>query len=108
MKVVFGCDFIYWSAIKLFGRNMLKMFVPGPVLKELSKPERKGLINDILLSGFPISYRTSGVLFDTYISNPSIDEGIAFESIKSPALIIHAVDDPAPPVEGARIKVTVK
>jgi pimeloyl-ACP methyl ester carboxylesterase len=102
MKVVFGCDFIYWSAIKLFGRNMLQMFVPGPVLKKLSKPERKELINDIFLAGFPISYRSKGVMFDTYVSNPSIDEGIAFESITSPSLVIHAVDDPAPPVEGAR------
>jgi pimeloyl-ACP methyl ester carboxylesterase len=102
MKVVFGCDFVYWSAIKLFGSNMLQMFVPGPVLKKLSKPERKELINDIFLAGFPISYRTKGVLFDTYVSNPSIDQGIAFESIKPPALVIHAIDDPAPPVEGAR------
>ncbi len=102
MKVVFGCDFIYWSAIKLFGRNMLQMFVPGPVLNKLSKPERQELINDILLAGFPISKRTKGVLFDTYFSNTSIDEGIAFESIKSPVLVIHAEDDPAPPIEGAR------
>jgi pimeloyl-ACP methyl ester carboxylesterase len=50
----------------------------------------------------PISYRTKGVLFDTYISNTSINGDIPFESIKSPALIIHAIDDPAPPIEGAR------
>lgn len=102
MKVVFGCDFIYWTTIKLFGRNMLKMFVPEAVDSKLTKSQRKDLINDILLSGFPISYRTRGVLFDTYISNASIDEEIPFESIQSPALVIHAVDDPAPPIEGAR------
>ena len=97
MKVVFGCDFIYWSTIKLFGRNMLQMFVPKSIYNELSKPKRKDLINNILLSGFPISYRTKGVLFDTYISNTSINEDIPFESIKSPTLVIHAIDDPAPP-----------
>ena len=102
MKVVFGCDFIYWSTIKLFGRNMLQMFVPKSIDNELSKPKRRDLINNILLSGFPISYRTKGVLFDTYISNISINEDIPFESIKSPTLVIHAIDDPAPPIEGAR------
>jgi len=103
MKVVFGCDFIYWSSIKLFGRNMLQMFVPESIDKELSKSQRKELIDNILLAGFPISYRTKGVLFDTYISNTSINEDIQYESITSPALVIHAIDDPAPPVEGARI-----
>lgn len=102
MKVVFGCDFIYWSTIKLFGRNMLQMFVPKTINNELSKQKRKDLINNILLSGFPISYRTKGVLFDTYISNTSINGDIPFESIKSPTFIIHAIDDPAPPIEGAR------
>lgn len=102
MKVVFRCDFIYWSTIKLFARNMIQMFVPGSIYNALSKPQRKDLINKILFSGFPISYRTKGVLFDTYISNTSINDDIQFENIKSPVLIIHAIDDPAPPVEGAR------
>jgi pimeloyl-ACP methyl ester carboxylesterase len=81
---------------------MLHMFVPGSIDNELSKPQRKDLINNILLAGFPISYRTKGVLFDTYISNTSINEDIPYESIKSPVLVIHAIDDPAPPIEGAR------
>lgn len=102
MKVVFRCDFIYWSTIKLFARNMTKMFVPKSIYSALSKPQRKDLINKILFSGFPISYRTKGVLFDTYISNTSINEDILFERIKSPTLVIHAIDDPAPPIEGAR------
>jgi len=101
-KVVFGCDFIYWSSIKLFGKRMVQMFVPGSVYNKLSKPRRKDLINNILLAGLPISHRTKGVLFDTFISNTSINDDIPFESIKPPVLIIHAIDDPAPPIEGAR------
>lgn len=101
-KAVFGCDFIYWSSVKLAGRNMLQMFVPESICAKLSKPDRKNLIKNILLAGLPISHRTKGVLFDTYISNTSINDDIPFESIKPPALIIHAIDDPAPPVEGAR------
>lgn len=102
MKIVFGSDFCYWSIIKLFGRNMIQMFVPRSIVKKLSKSQRTELINNIMLSGLPISKRTKGILFDTYISNPSIDEGLAFKNIKLPTLIIHALDDPAPPIEGAR------
>jgi pimeloyl-ACP methyl ester carboxylesterase len=102
MKIVFGSDFCYWSILKLFGRNMIQMFVPKSIIKELSKSQRTELINNIMLSGLPISKRTKGVIFDTYISNPSIDEELAYNNIKLPTLIIHAVDDPAPPIEGAR------
>jgi pimeloyl-ACP methyl ester carboxylesterase len=102
MDSVFGSDFLYWVTVKSFGESMMKMFVPESIIKKKSKQERRILINDIFLAGFPISNRTKGVLFDTYISNPSIDEVIPFENIKLPVLIIHAIDDPAPPVEGAR------
>ncbi len=54
-------------------------------------------------SALPISKRTKGVLFDTYVYNPSIDESILFESIAAPTLISHAADDPAPSIEGARL-----
>ena len=81
---------------------MIQMFVPKSIVKELSKSQRTELINNIMLSGLPISKRTKGVIFDTYISNPSIDEELAYNNIKLPTLIIHAVDDPAPPIEGAR------
>jgi pimeloyl-ACP methyl ester carboxylesterase len=101
-STLFGCDFLYWSAIRLFGNSMLKMFVPESVLKTKSKSEIKNLIDIVFISGLPISNRTKGVMFDTYISNPSINSEIPFEKIKAPALIIHAIDDPAPPVEGAR------
>ncbi len=102
MKAVFGSDFLYWTTLKLFGRNMIQMFVPKSIYKQLSKTERKSLIDDIMFSGLPISNRTKGVLFDTYDSNPSMDKGLAFDSINLPTIIIHAIDDPAPPFEGAR------
>jgi pimeloyl-ACP methyl ester carboxylesterase len=101
-EAVFGSDFIYWCAIKLFGKSMSKMFVPGSVWKSLSKAERKDLIDDIYLSGLPISSRTQGVLFDMYISNLSMNDEIPYDKIKSPTLIIHARDDPGPPIAGAQ------
>lgn len=103
MKTVFGSDLLFWTTIKLFGRSMLQMFVPEAVQEKLSKEERRVLIKEVLLSGFPISKRTKGVLFDTYISNPSVNEELEYSKIASPTLILHAVDDPAPPIEGARL-----
>ena len=49
-----------------------------------------------------MSNRTKGVLFDTFVSNPSINEKIPYERMKTPTLIIHAIDDPSPPIAGAR------
>lgn len=101
-NVLFASDFIYWCAIKCFGKSMAKMFVPGPVWESLSKAERKDLIDKIYLAGLPISRRTKGVLFDMYVSNLSMNEEIPYEKITSPALIVHAEDDPGPPIAGAR------
>ncbi len=103
MNLVFASDYLYWCAVKLFAPNMMKMFVPKPVLKTLPPEEKMRLVDAILLSGLPISRRTAGVLFDTYRSNPSMDGDIPFEKIASPTLILHAVDDPAPPISGARL-----
>ena len=103
MNAVFGSDFLYWCTIKLFGTSMMKMFVPESILNTLSSPEKKKLMDTVFLSGLPISHRTKGVLFDTYLSNPSIDEDIPYESITTQTLIFHAIDDPAPPIEGARL-----
>ena len=61
------------------------------------------MVADILLAALPISSRTKGILFDMYISNLSMNDEIPYEKIKSPALIIHALDDPGPPIAGARI-----
>jgi 2-hydroxy-6-oxonona-2,4-dienedioate hydrolase len=102
MRAVFGFNFLYWATIKLFGRNMLRMFVPQSIYKEMSNEQRRSLILEVLLSGLPISKRTKGIMFDTYVSNPSVNEKLAYDKIESPALIVHAIDDPAPPIEGAR------
>jgi pimeloyl-ACP methyl ester carboxylesterase len=103
MNAVFGSDFLYWCTVRLFGARMSAMFVPESIWKTLSPSERKKVLDDVYLSALPISMRTKGVLFDTYVSNTSIDDGIPYEQLASPALIIHAVDDPAPPIEGARL-----
>jgi pimeloyl-ACP methyl ester carboxylesterase len=103
MRVVFGSDFVYWGVVRLFSKGMLGMFVPTGRLKQMGREKTAALANEILLGSLPISRRTRGVLFDMYASNPSISKGLDWGRITSPTLVVHAVDDPAPPIEGARL-----
>jgi len=101
-KFVFKSNFLYWFVMKLFGKSMMKMFVPKPILKDLSKQEIKRIMNEVFFAALPVTKRTEGILFDLFISNPSINGEIPFEKIRAPTLIINAIDDPATLIEGAR------
>lgn len=103
MATVFGSSFVYWAAARLAPAAMLGMFVPKPLLADMSPGDIADLRQGILLSGLPIDRRTRGVLFDMYVSNPSIEGSFPFEQISSPTLIVHAEDDPACPIAGARL-----
>ena len=46
--------------------------------------------------------RTKGIVFDLFVSNPSINNDAPFGHIRSPTLIMNAIDDPATRIEGAR------
>ncbi len=99
---VFKFNFLYWLMMKLFGKTMLKMFVPKPVLRDLSRHEISQLMEGIYFSALPVSQRTEGIMFDLFVSNPSINGNLSLEKIESPTLIINAVDDPATLIEGAK------
>ena len=101
--MVFGSDFIYWAVVRLFSRGMLGMFVPAAILQEMPREQRLALAAEIMLGSLPISRRTRGVMLDMFVSNPSINRGLEYGRISSPTLVVHAVDDPAPPIEGARL-----
>lgn len=103
MAMVFGSDFVYWAAVRLFAKGMLGMFVPAPILRDLGTEGTAALAKEIMLGSLPISRRTRGVLYDMFTSNPSINGGLDYGRIASPTLVVHAVDDPAPPIEGARL-----
>ncbi len=60
------------------------------------------IIDGIYFSALPITKRTKGILFDLFVSNPSINDELPFDSISSPVLIINSIDDPATLIEGAR------
>jgi len=101
--VVFKSDFVYWLATKLAGKSLMKMFIPPTILNKMTKPEIEKIKNNVFTAVLPVSKRSEGIIFDNKISNPSIESTpFEFEQIKSPTLIIHAVDDPAPPYEGAK------
>ena len=81
---------------------MLKMFVPKAVFKNLPKNEIKRLIEGVLFSALPVTKRTKGIIFDLFVSNPSISDKVPFDNIRSPTLILNAIDDSATLFEGAR------
>ena len=101
-KFLFKSNFLYWIMMKLLGKSMLGMFVPKKILKNLSKSEIKRIVNGLYFSSLPITKRTKGILFDMFVSNPSINNELSFERIKSPVLIVNSIDDPATLIEGAR------
>ena len=101
--IVFKSNFIYWLTTKIAGKSLMKMFVPSTIIAKMEKSEIETVKNNIFASSFPISRRSEGVIFDNKISTPSIETtSFEFERIKSLTLIVHAVDDPAPPYEGAK------
>lgn len=101
-KFIFKSNFLYWLFLKLFGKMMLSMFVPKNILKNLSRKEKNKLMDDVFFSVLPVTERTKGALFDTFVSNPSIVD-IPFEKISVPTLILNAIDDPATNISGARL-----
>jgi pimeloyl-ACP methyl ester carboxylesterase len=101
-KFVFKSNFLYWFAMKLIGKRLLKMFLPKGVINNLSKQEMNRIINGIYFSALPITKRTKGILFDLFVSNPSINNELPFDRISSPVLIINSIDDPSTLIEGAK------
>lgn len=101
-KFVFKSNFLYWFAMKLLGKSMLGTFVPKNVLQTIPKQKIKEIVDGIYFSALPITRRTKGILFDLFVSNPSINGEIWFEGISSPVLIVNSIDDPATCIEGAR------
>ena len=106
-KFVFKNNFLYWFFMKLFGKMMASMFVSKEILKNLTREERTELMDEVFFSALPVSERTKGIIFDAYISNPSINEMNSLNLISTPTLILNTIDDPATVISGAR-KLTEK
>lgn len=57
---------------------------------------------EIIDSFFPVYLRTRGIVFDAYVSNPSIG-ALPLEQITVPTLVVHAADDPLASYDDARL-----
>ena len=93
-------DFAYWVLSTYFGSSMQSL-VGVPQGFSLS-PEFETEVKTALSSVLPISQRADGILFDTYISNPEIND-YPLGDIQARTLVISAVDDPMALHTGARI-----
>jgi len=97
--LVMKYDFAYWLAVKGLPRTLLNIFVPKGFT--LTAQQKDFYVRNAFEAALPISERSQGITFDNGVSTPSVKE-IPFERIAAPTLVLHAVDDPAPPIEGAR------
>ncbi len=100
-RSVFRYDLVYWLAVTFAPGKLMRLFVPAALLPLLTKAERSFVIENAFKAALPIAERSQGIFFDNETSTPSVDD-IPFEGIVTPTLIVHASDDPAPPIEGAR------
>lgn len=94
IRGIFGSDFISWLLTTPFRPAMQRMFVPSSYpLTHKEQIEITQLMHRIL----PIRSRTSGILFDMFVSNadPSLHSSeYPLETLQMPTLIINAKDDP--------------
>lgn len=91
-------DYAFWSLVTYFGSSMQALAgVPKdlPLTHELQIEARAALS-----SGMPVSQRADGIIFDTYVSNPEIND-YPLGDVQAPTLVISAKDDPMALHEGA-------
>ena len=90
--VALASNFAFWAATRLFSGAMRPMLgVPDGV--EMTEAQ-KADVQKVMASLLPVRERTQGALFDMYVSNLEIKEGLALERIDAPVLVIAARDDP--------------
>lgn len=103
--VFFKSDFIYWATVTGFWPIIGGPWAGVPPGKRLS-PKEKAEVRTLLSSLLPVSARVDGSSFDIYVSTPGLlnapESDYPFGSIRTPALVVSAVDDPLALHENAR------
>ncbi len=104
--IFFRHDFVYWATITYFGSIVQESWAGLPKGFALT-PEEKAEIRTLLTGIPPVSKRANGSFFDTYVSTPEMlgsseSKDYPFGNIKTPTLVISAVDDPLALHENAR------
>jgi len=90
-KTLMGNDFLWW-ACATYLRPVFQMFVGVPKDFDLT-PQHLAEVKAVLRDVAPTSARLVGLLFDSYVGNPYINQ-IDLEAVAAPTLVISAVDDP--------------
>ncbi len=99
-------DFFYWTMVTYFKPVMQRM-IGVPKGFALTR-ESEARVNDILASTLPSSERMDGFYFDNYDVTSEFNEEISETSpysinkIKTPVLVINALDDPYAVPENVR------
>jgi pimeloyl-ACP methyl ester carboxylesterase len=97
-------DFIYWALVKFFWKwmqNAMGLVPRGYV----PTPETVAMLKKMQLGDLPVSRRMDGMIFETFTTLADYNASVTAASpyplnrIKTPALVIHAVDDPIVPHE---------
>lgn len=94
-----GSDLAWW-VFRTFFRDRYLHFIGVPRSWRYSDEDRANL-EEIVADLFPISDREPGVIFDTFVSNPSINRAVPDVVQTVPTLLVHARDDPLAPYAGA-------
>lgn len=84
-------DFAFWALTTYF-RSRMQTLVGVPRGFTLT-PEHKAEVKAALAGVLPVSARADGMIFDTYVSNPAIND-YPLGKIETPTLVISAADDP--------------
>jgi len=96
--IVFRSDFVYWAMITYFGSSVQTAWAGVPEGFTFT-PKEKSEVRSLLASLLPVSARVNGSSFDIYVSTPEMlnsseNKNYPFGDIKTPTLVISAVDDP--------------
>ncbi len=100
-KLIVENNFLYWASIKLMPGTLIGLLIPESISKTLTADEKDFIVTNAFMAGLPISKRAKGIIFDSYISNPDVNN-VPLEKIKVPALILQSNDDPRE-FKGAKI-----
>jgi pimeloyl-ACP methyl ester carboxylesterase len=98
-KLMLSSDYAWWALNTYFGSRM-QSFVGVPAGFSLT-PEYQAEVRAALVGTLPVSARADGMIFDTYVSNPEINQ-YPLGEVDTPTLVISAVDDPMALHENAR------
>ncbi|KAF5075774.1 2-hydroxy-6-oxo-6-phenylhexa-2,4-dienoate hydrolase [anaerobic digester metagenome] len=103
--IFFKSDFIYWATVTYLRSIVGGAWAGVPPGLRLT-PKDKAEVGALLSSLLPVSARVDGSSFDIYVSTPGLlnapESDYPFGSIRTPALVVSAVDDPLALHENAR------